>query len=215
MEKEWLPLSYPTGHQLAGRPVDMSFGIVTPTTAPGTFLPAFGWNIVTPELADTNIIDITGGYVVGGFDIYNMSGEPNLMGQYRFVHQYPYTQDPERHVFTIQGQSGCEHYYVATNFRFGHTYGMPDSESLWQFSDWMTTSENQVYLCYGQPLQLTLDWQGRLPYPPSDITPADQIPQAPDCTVYQEGDLNRDCCVNFKDVAILAAQWLLGGCPAI
>ena len=209
MEKEWLPLSYPTGHELAGYPVDMSFGIVTPTTAPGTFLPAFGWNIVTAEMADTNIVDITGGYVVGGFDIYDMSANQNLLGQYRFVHQYPYTQDPEQHVFTIQGpkdQSGCE--YVATNFRFGHSYGMLDSESLWQFSKWMTTSENVVYLCAGQPLRLTLDWQGRLPYPKSNITPADQIPQAPECTVYLEGDLNKDCCVDFKDVAILAAQWL-------
>jgi hypothetical protein len=209
MEKEWLPLSYPTGHELAGYPVDMSFGIVTPASAPGQFLPEFGWNIVTPELADTNITDITGGYVVGGFDIYDLSAEPNLMGQYRFVHQYPYMQDPEHHVFTIQGprdQSSCE--YVATNFRFGHSYGMLDSESLWQFSEWMTTSENKVYLCAGKPLQLTLDWQGRLPYPPSNITPAHEIPDAPACTVYLEGDINKDCCVDFRDVAILAAQWL-------
>ena len=69
-----------------------------------------------------------------------MSGDPELLGQYRFVHQYPYTQDPEQHVFTLQGppdQTGCE--YVAANFRFGHLYGMPETEELWQFSDWMTS----------------------------------------------------------------------------
>ncbi|NIA16824.1 MAG: hypothetical protein GWO86_00595, partial [Planctomycetes bacterium] len=209
-EKKWSPMFYPANHELAGYPVDMSFGIVTPATAPGTFLPAFGWNIVTAELADTNVVDITGGYIVGGFDLYDMSGEPNFMGQYRFVHQYPYTQDPEHHIFTIQGpndQNNCE--YVATNFRFGHSYGMPDSKSLWQFNEWMTTSEDMVYLCPGgQPLRLALNWQGRLPYPPSNITPADQMPEIPRCTVYLDADLNRDCCVDFKDFAMLADDWL-------
>jgi hypothetical protein len=207
--KDWVALFYPVGHQLAGSKVDMSFGIVTPTTGTGPLLPEFGWHILTSQLADTNIPDITGGYVVGGFDVFDMAGEPNLQGQYRLIHQYPYTQDPEKHIFTIQGpndQTNCE--YVATNFRFGHSYGMLDSESLWQFHDWMTKSEAAAYLCGRQPLTLTLDWQGRLPYPPSNITPADEMPPAPECTVYFIEDLNKDCFVDFKDVAMLAARWL-------
>ena len=209
MEKGWVPLSYPIGHRLVGTKVDMSFGIVTPTTEPGPLLPEFGWHILSSELADSNIPDITGGYVVGGFDVFDMAGEPNLQGQYRLIHQYPYTQDPEKHIFTIQGpndQTNCE--YVATNFRFGHSYGMLDSRSLWQFSEWMTKSEAAAYLCSRQPLTLTLDWQGRLPYPPSNITPADEIPPALECTVYFIEDLNKDCFVDFKDVAMLAARWL-------
>ena len=210
LEQDWVPLIYPAGHELANYPVDMSFGIVTPTTSPGTYLPEFGWNIVTPELADSNIIDITGGYVVGAFEVFNMAGEPNLLGQYRFVHQYPYTQDPERHTFYIQGpqdQTGCE--YVATNFRFGHLYGMPETEELWQFSDWMTIMPNQqASLCTGSQTVVDIDWDGRLPYPASNITPADQMPDPPGCSVYLDGDINKDCCVDMLDFAIIASEWL-------
>jgi hypothetical protein len=341
----------------------MSFGIVTSAGQPGITLPEFGWNMVTPELADTDIPDITGGYVVGAFDVYDMAGEPNLLGQYRFVHQYPYTQDPEHHTFTLRGpkdqcadfddlkagtryrvgdvfvtrgysvecqeffwlpsgsttsgyatvnkaspsggtglelqlnninaefnfggQVSCVSFlfgeyggninlevnsdfrnfqnfadingstiggcsvtvtnghgndmgmvliqgqvgqfklggqelfidevcpfckamgkYEATNLRFGHSYGMLDAESLWQFNDWMTVLPHRAVLSQDDPFQLVLDWQGRLPYPESNITPADQIPDTPECTVYLEADLNKDCCVNFKDFAIFADQWL-------
>jgi hypothetical protein len=312
--------------------------------------------------------DITGGYIIGAFDIFDTSGEPNLVGQYRFVHQYPYTQDPERHLFTIEGPEkqagpcadfddlpagasykvpdvfvtqgysvecmeffwssgtgttdgyarvhsagmaggsgqemelnninlqfdfggpvecvsflfgeyggnvnievngdmrnvqnfadvhglniggcnvsvvngygndmgsvtiaggvqqfkvggqelriddvcpfcdqggGCN--FVATNFRFGHSYGMPGTDALWHFSDWMTKLPEGVALCSGQPAELELNWEGRLPYPRSNITPADQIPVAPECTVYLEADLNKDCCVNILDFAIFAEDWL-------
>lgn len=186
LEQDWSPLYYQSYAK------DMSFGIVTPTTAPGSYLPEFGWNIVTPELADTNIVDITGGYVVGAFDIIDMAQGAALLGRYRFVHQYPYTQDPEQHIFTIQGpedQTGCE--YVATNFRFGHLYGMPDNDELWKFSDWMTvSSDQQVYLCDTKPSRIVLDWEGRLPYPKSNITPADELPDPPDdnATVYLVAD---------------------------
>jgi hypothetical protein len=188
----------------------MSFGIVTPATSAGTYLPEFGWNIVTAEVANTDVVDITGGYVVGAFEVYDMVGEPNLLGQYRFVHQYPYTQDPEQHTFTLQGppdQSGCE--YVATNFRFGHLYGMPATEELWEFNNWMTMSPASASLCTTQPFVMELDWEGRLPYPESNITPADQMPDPPACTVYLEGDINKDCCVNMLDFAIIANEWLL------
>jgi len=209
LEQDWVPLYYPTGHELAGYKVDMSFGVVTPTSQPGSYLPEFGWNIVTAEVADLNIVDITGGYVVGAFDIFDMSGDPELLGQYRFVHQYPYTQDPEQHVFTLQGppdQTGCE--YVAANFRFGHLYGMPETEELWQFSDWMTILPSQASLCSTQPFTMTLDWEGRLPYPASNITPADQMPDPLDCSVYLDSDINQDCCVNLLDFAIMANEWL-------
>lgn len=330
------------------------------TGAAGSALPSFGWNIDTPQLADVNIVDITGGFVIGAFDVYDFSGEPNLLCQYRLIHQYPYTQDPERHTFTLRGPNGrcadfddlaegssyrvgdvfetqgytvtCREFflpdgsmtsgeayvnmasasggtglelqlysvnaefdfgsqvpcvsflfaeyganinmevnndfrnvenfadmngltvggcfvtvtnganagivliqgqinqfklggqelaidevcpfcedtdrYVATHFRFGHSYGMLDAKSLWQFNDWMTSSPYRAVLSQREPFELTLDWEGRLPYPESNILPADQIPDAPECTVYLEADLNKDCCVDFKDYAIFADQWL-------
>lgn len=300
-----------------------------------TVLPPFGWEIITPKLIDVNIVDITGGFVVGAFDLYDFSlDEPDLMGQYRFIHQYSYTQDPEQHMFTIRGgneryadfddltegisyrvgeifetqgyQVTCREFYfpdgnvseggyvgvyrttlsggtslglqftsanaefdfgepvsgvsflfgeygsninlqvngdlrnvedfvdvngltvgrclvtvtgdqnrdtgkvliqgevdqfmlggqelviddvslfcedigryVATNFHFGHSYGMLDTESLWQFNDWMTILPSRAELSLREPFSLTIDWDGRLPYPPSNITPIVQDPNIP------------------------------------
>ncbi|OXU14839.1 DUF7901 domain-containing protein [Sedimentisphaera salicampi] len=365
MAKDWEPLVYPDGHELVSQPVDMAFGVVTPQTSQGVFMPEFGWNIVTEDLDNTDIPDISGGYVLGSFDLF---GDDGLLGQYRFVHQYPYTQDPETHTFTIQGGPGgssapCADFedvkspssypvggffntqgydvdfkkffwlpsgsttsgtgtvdasgqaggsgseleldninaeftfnypveclsllfgeyggninlevngdfqnfnnfadingytiggcsisvtngygndkgtlqiqgtvnqfkiggqelfiddvcpscgsggstVTAGNFRFGHSYGRPSKEKLWEFSDWMTVSPQQVLLSSGEPADISLNWDGRLPYPASDITPASQMPQAPDCTVYLEGDLNEDCCVNLLDLKMLASNWL-------
>ena len=366
---QYSDLTYPSagGHPYPGQDVDMAFGIVTTATDAGTYLPEFGWNIVTPELVDSNIDDITGGYVIGAFDLFSIDPEPILLGQYRFVHQYPYTQDPEQHTFTVAGlgsSSGpCANFddvtratyyygdtfttqghtvefkefywlpsgsttsgygqvqpaamsggsgdelelnninaeftfgypvecitflfgeyggninlevngdfrnfqnfagingstiggcavtvtngygndtgtvtiqgtiqqfkvggqelfiddvcpfcdqqggnnYTATNFRFGHLYGMPDTDELWQFSDWMTGFADGVDLSSGSPTVMAIDWDGRLPYPASNITPLDEMPDPPDCTVYHDSDLNKDCCVNMLDFAIMADEWL-------
>jgi hypothetical protein len=97
---------------------------------------------------------------------------------------------------------------VAANFRFGHLYGMPETEELWQFSDWMTILPSQASLCSTQPFTMTLDWEGRLPYPASNITPADQMPDPLDCSVYLDSDINQDCNVNLLDLAIMANEWL-------
>jgi len=329
--------------------------------AAGTYLPAFGWNVETARLADVNVVDITGGYLIGAFDLYDFSGEPNLVCEYRLIHQYPYTQDPEHHAFALWGDDdGCADFddltpgtefrfgdtfttqgysvacleffweqgdavtagfarvsrspeetgmvlqlnnisaefdfggpasslsfafgeyggninfevngdflnvqnfadvngltvggcfvtvtngfgndtgtvliegqidqlrlggqelfiddvcpsgqdisrYVATNFRFGHSYGMLDSESLWQFHDWMTNSPSRATLSARAPFELTLDWKGRLPYPESDIVPADRMPPVPLCTEYLEADLNKDCCVDAADFEIFVSQWM-------
>lgn len=206
----WEALTYPVGHELRGQDVNMAFGIVTAANnLPGILMPQFGWNIVTAPVKEVDIMDITGGYVVGAFDVFDESGPSKLLGQYRFVHQYPHTQDPELHEFTIQGpddQNGCE--YRVTNFHFGHTYGCPDAESLWEFNDWMSSPVLSAYICNPDPVSIPINWEGLLPYPASDITPAHLIPDPPDCTVYFPGDINKDCCVNMDDFVILAADWL-------
>ena len=54
--------------------------------------------------------------------------------------------------------------YYATNFRFGHSDGYLDTESLWKFEQWMTRDEKK-YDFADQPIELKIDWQGQLPYP--------------------------------------------------
>ena len=182
-----------------------------PNSEEGPHLPEFGWNVVTAPKTNIHVQDITGGYVIGAFEIFDMNANPRLVGQYRFVHQHPYTENPENHVFYIQGspeQAG--HDYVAENFRFGYVYGMPEAGELWKFSDWMTIEQGpQANLCNGSQTVINIDWSERLPYPASHITPLQEIPDPPNCTVYLDGDINKDCCVNMLDFAIMASEWLL------
>ena len=209
----WIELRYPPQHDFHYRPVDLAFGIVTGGSVFGPLFPPLIMEVQTPLLADANVPDITGGYVIGSFDIWDWVGDDEEqaehVAEYRFIHEYDYIQDPEYHTFTIQGPnapSGVT--YVATNFRFGHNYGMLDTESLWKFNEWMTVSPSSAILSEGEPFELRLDWDTLLPYPQSNITPIERVPGANECTVYLQADLNKDCYVDFKDLAILAEQWL-------
>lgn len=181
---QWSDLYYPSNHSNYGAPVNMSFGLVTPVSVSGTIVPALSMNIDTPFLDDVNIVDIIGGYVIGAFDLWDWvwteEKGPTLLAEYRFIHEYDYMQDPEYHTFTLQGPTGeVSSNYVATHFRFGHSYGMLDTKSLWQFNEWRTASPSRVFLSERESFELTLDWDGLLPYPPSNITPAHLIPAAP------------------------------------
>ena len=129
-----------------------------------------GWKLDTPRIKNAvKIPNITGGYVVGSFDIIDPSRpEGNRMvGQYRFIHQYSYDQSPESHFFTLIGDQG---YYI-TNLSFGHSYGYLDDKALWKFRDWMTKDPEKKYKLGDEPIKLTLDWTGRLPYPEGEIVP--------------------------------------------
>ena len=67
----------------------------------------------------------------------------------------------EDHTFILTGEKG----YYATNFRFGHSYGYLDTESLWKFDKWMTEISEKEYSLEDKPIELQVNWQGRLPYP--------------------------------------------------
>jgi hypothetical protein len=127
------------------------------------------WVMITPELAEAEYIpNVTGGYVVGSFDLIDPElpqGE-NVVAEYRFIHEYDFFQSPESHMFELSGIRE----YTVTNLRFGHTYGDLDVEMLWQFEDWMT-EVSEEFIVNGEIVGITLDWAGRLPYPEGeDIT---------------------------------------------
>ncbi len=67
----------------------------------GTHKPGFGWRIVTPPVNDANVPDITGGYVIGAFEIRHAVWNRVLV-DYRLQHQYSYDQDPELHGFMLE-----------------------------------------------------------------------------------------------------------------
>lgn len=136
-------------------------------------LPLIEWKMTTPVVEEAAAIrNVTGGHVVGAFDLLTETGE-RPVGEYRFVHEYSYDQDPERHVIELQGASGLR----AANLRFGHSYGYPDSQELWRFSDWMTT-DTETYALGEGPVAIEIDWQGRLPYPEGEDV-FEAVPEIP------------------------------------
>jgi len=171
----------------------------------GLLMPSFRWELLTPEVdRPSHIQDVSGGYVIGAFDIVEqvVGAVPVVVGQYIFQHEYDYNQDPESHNFGLAPIK--EGPYVISNLRFGHSYGYLDPNTLWEFKNWMTL-DPEVHP-FNSEINLSLDWQGRLPYPEAEDYPGGIEP--PDCTVYLPQDLNKDCVVDFRDFAMFSDAWL-------
>lgn len=133
---------------------------------------SLAWKMETPIIEKAaSIPNVTGGYVVGRFEIIHpdLPSGQRVVGEYRFVHQYSFDQSPEDHMFTLTGEKG----YYATNFRFGHSYGFLDTESLWKFGNWMTEIPEKLYPLEDKPIKLRINWKGRLPYPEGDAQRAE------------------------------------------
>lgn len=156
-----------------------------------------------PDLTTENIC---GGYVICSCPIYEDSGGSVQVGEHRFQLEYDFYLDPEEHHCVYEPEAGST--YFVGNFRFGHSYGLLTDDELWQFSDWMTY-ESTIYPMSGSIPPFHLYWTDQLPYPQGqDYT----NPQPAECgdpgTWYVDGDINRDCRVDFKDFAAFASTWL-------
>lgn len=130
----------------------------------GAFVPGLKWEMKTPLIENASSIqDVTGGYVVGSFDIIDPELPPEraLLGEYRFIHEYNYDQSPEDHVFILESARP----YVITDVNFGHSYGYLDIKNLWEFSEWMTEIDQVEFDEETGRIEIPVDWEGRLPYP--------------------------------------------------
>lgn len=126
-------------------------------------LPEIKWEMKTPMIENSDKIpDVTGGYIIGSFDIISGEGinTDSLIVQYRFIHQYLYNQNPELHNFLLVGDKG----YSVRNLKIGHSYGLLDSKELWAFKEWMTEI-NEIFKLNEQPIKVDINWTGKLPYP--------------------------------------------------
>ncbi|MCB0073868.1 MAG: hypothetical protein KDE20_20510 [Caldilineaceae bacterium] len=102
--------------------------------------------------------DVTGGYVIAAFDVRNIAYEQQPL-PYRLVHQYIYTQSPEQHIFTLVTDSDVE----ISNLRFGHSYGYPTDEDLWDPErEWLTVIDEEII---AEEFRYEINWEGQLPYP--------------------------------------------------
>lgn len=129
-------------------------------------LPDLKWKMETPEIPKADMIpNVTGGYVIGSFDIYDTAANEEPVVRYRFVHQYLYNQSPETHTLFISGTPG----YMIKNVRFSQSYGNPTLEKLWRSDEkWMTYAKDTTRVLGEQPLKIEIDWKGKLPYPEGD-----------------------------------------------
>jgi hypothetical protein len=125
-------------------------------------LPDLNWRIETPEIqrADT-IPNVTGGYVIGRFDVYDPKNPQEPVVRYRLVHQYLYNQSPETHTFMLDGTPG----FQVRNVAFTHSYGLPTMEELSRVEKWMTQEKDTIRTLSDKPLKIDINWKGRLPYP--------------------------------------------------
>jgi hypothetical protein len=131
----------------------------------GYRFPDLAWTMETPLIDGADKIpNVTGGYVLGSFDVIDPENPERPAVRYRFVHQYLYTQSPELHTLLITGTPE----FVITNLLLGHTYGYPIGSELWRFEDWMTKVDEEYRLDSSEPARIAIDWTGRLPYPEGD-----------------------------------------------
>jgi len=68
------------------------------------------------------------------------------------------------HNFTLTGTPGV----IVSNVLFGHSYGYPTGQQLWEFQDWMT-KDGERYTLGDKPVEIIIDWKGLLPYPEGDM----------------------------------------------
>lgn len=174
----------PTWNAVAYRNVHFTY------PSPGPIRPGLRWELWTEPVEDFNVPNITGGYVVGGMELYADPDGQNLLGEYRFQHEYDFMQDPEQHEVLLE--SVQEFYYVGYP-RFGHSYGILDNDSLWEFEDWIDVIPWIEPIEPNVPLSYYLNWDGLLPYPRGDDV----------C----QGDLDDNGVINLTDLAQLLANY--------
>ncbi|MFH1371349.1 MAG: hypothetical protein ABII09_08715 [Planctomycetota bacterium] len=176
---------------------------------PGSFM--WGRHYELPGGPAMYAPNMCGGYVVCACMIFADQYGTQPVGEYRWVLDYDYYQDPCHHDITFEPNvTGPGPYYMGF-FRFGHSYGFLMDDELEPFDNWITYE----YPVPPFPLLGTrtfmLNWTGQLPYPQGQ----DYLNPVPDeCgdpgTYYYGGDINKDCYVDFEDFALFAGGWL--GC---
>ena len=191
--------------------------------------PGFGWSMGNTVFSTPVEPNATGGYVVGAFDIYDTSTNPKPIAQYRLISQYGYNEDPEQHIFLLGAlpQPPQSQICFVGNFRFGQSYAFLDDKALWAFDQWRFSAytsqhepigkfpppippppaEIQIQISFPRVPQLPL--LPLLPYPKGqDFTNPTPEKCGDPGTWYVSGDINKDCRVDLKDMAILAGTWL-------
>lgn len=133
----------------------------------GLPLPDIAWNMTTPTFNTEHRLpnDVTGGFVIGALElVYIDQEETEETLEYRFIHEHSYNQDPEIHVLHLSGRRGV----VVKNLKLGHSWNYFDTEHLYEFEEWLTVYDT-VGTLDKRPLEIKVDWSGKLPYPEGEM----------------------------------------------
>ncbi len=201
----------------------------------GADKPAFSWHIDTPDLADPAYVPgMTGGYVVGAFELYADAGGQQVVSESRFQHEYKYNEDPVHHTFTLSAISGT--LYVG-RLRFGHSYGHLDTAALWAFDAWRAPEYAGPFVVDSSYI-VEIERPDLLPYPCwerlqcrgdmncddycnfGDINPFVMAlvsrltyeGRYPTCH-WHNGDIDYNGTVNFDDINPFVTRLVAGQCP--
>jgi len=132
----------------------------------GKPFPDIYWKVETPYIDGAEKIkNVTGGYLLGRFELIRVEGPEKYtpVGEYRFYHEYRYNENPEQHRIIFNGPEG----YGIRRIGFSHSYSVLPAEEIWRVKEWMTEMQ-EVMVFTGEPLEVKVDWTGRLPYPEGD-----------------------------------------------
>jgi len=144
------------------------------------------WDMQTRTLPQVDRLpnNVSGGFVIGAFDLIDPNPETNPNNEareYRFVHEYNYNQNPEQHVLVLSGSEGA----IVRNMRIGHTWNYPaETSQLREFNDWLSRFDDRNTLG-DSPARYQVDWTGRIEYPEGEniyeaIPDKDGKPRKPD-----------------------------------
>lgn len=138
-------------------------------TPPGKESPSFGplnfsLGIESADASPRSLRkDFTGGYILGSIDLVlrdPLANSPGMETALRFMLQYPYNENPERHTLVVQGAGNLE----IKSIRLGHSYGLLSTDSLWNYDNWITYID-QIPGSSGIAHRIEINWNGLLPYP--------------------------------------------------
>jgi hypothetical protein len=153
------------------------------------------------------IPNMCGGYVVCACMIFADQMGTIPVGEYHWVLDYDYYQNPEHHEITF-GPNEPGTYFMGV-FRFGHSYGFLMDDELQTFTNWKNIEYPVPPFPPLQQRMFVLDWTGQLPYPMGQDYRNPEPNQCGDPgTHYYAGDVNRDCRVDLEDLAIFCGDWL-------
>ncbi|MFH1371849.1 MAG: VCBS repeat-containing protein [Planctomycetota bacterium] len=146
-----------------------------------TNFPSFGIDCLHNQLGsnpfEPNDPNMTGGYIYGAMDVTDGDGND---GEFRWVKEYDYDQDPEWHNVIVSPHFEATEVYQISNLRFGHAYGLPDDVcDIWNFSEWWTVFPGPYELIpAGPPQEFELNWAGMglIPYPISNNYQGTEVP---------------------------------------